>query len=122
MPLTAVEINSLVFNYGRLRVIDNISLKIPAGVSFGLLGSNGAGKTTLIRLMVGLLKPAAGTMLCLGHTPSAEIARETGYMPQLPALYNELTVEENIDFFAKIYGLRDGRLRKVRVGEVLRLI
>ena len=118
----AIAIKNLIFNYGKLRVIDNISLEIPTGISFGLLGSNGAGKTTLIRLMVGLLKPAGGSILFLGHPPSPAIARNTGYMPQLPALYNELTVEENIDFFARIYGLRDGRVRSARIEEVLRLI
>jgi ABC-2 type transport system ATP-binding protein len=122
MQGSAVSLENLFFNYGKLRVIDDISLEIPAGISFGLLGSNGAGKTTLIRLMVGLLKPASGSIRCLGRPPSPTTARNIGYMPQLPSLYNELTVQQNIDFFAHIYGLKDRKQRKQKVDEVIALV
>ncbi|HSW57430.1 MAG TPA: ABC transporter ATP-binding protein [Dehalococcoidales bacterium] len=118
----AVSVINLSFRYGQLKVVNNVSLEIPAGISLGLLGSNGAGKTTLIRLMVGLLKPAAGTIRCLGQPPSPSNARNIGYMPQLAALYNELTVEQNLDFFARIYGLRERQSRKARIEEVLKVI
>ncbi|MBN1369073.1 MAG: ABC transporter ATP-binding protein [Dehalococcoidaceae bacterium] len=118
----AVAIDNLSFNYGRLRVIDGLSLEVGAGTSFGLLGPNGSGKTTLIRLMVGLLKPAGGTIHCLGRPPSPARARNMGYMPQLPALYQELSVEQNIEFFARIYGMKDKRQRSQRVEEVIRLV
>jgi ABC-2 type transport system ATP-binding protein len=121
MTDAAIAVKNLVFNYGRLRAVDDLSLEIPAGTSFGLLGPNGSGKTTLIRLMVGLLRPAAGRIRCLGKPPSPAYARNTGYMPQLPALYAELTVQQNIDFFARIYGLRDRKQRAVRVDEVIKL-
>jgi ABC-2 type transport system ATP-binding protein len=117
----AIVVKNLAFNYGRLRVIDGISLEIPPGSSFGLLGPNGSGKTTLIRLMVGLLKPDAGSIRCLGKPPSPTNARNIGYMPQLPALYSELTVQQNIDFFARIYGMRDRKQRAQRVDEVIKL-
>jgi ABC-2 type transport system ATP-binding protein len=122
MSDTAVTIDKLTFNFGKLRVIDELSLEIPKGTSFGLLGPNGSGKTTLIRLMAGLLKPAAGTIRCLGKAPTPGNARQRGYMPQLPALYNELTVQQNIDFFARIYGLKDKKQRKERVDEVIKLV
>lgn len=122
MTETAIVIKNLAFNYGRLRVIDDLSLEIADGTSFGLLGPNGSGKTTLIRLMVGLLKPAAGSIRCLDKPPSPAQARNIGYMPQLPALYTELTVQQNIDFFARIYGLRDRNQRVKRVEEVIKLI
>lgn len=122
MNQAAVDIENLTFNYGNLKVINGVSLKIPKGNSFGLLGSNGAGKTTLIRLMVGLLKPATGSVLCLGQPPSPASARNTGYMPQLPSLYIELTVKQNIDFFAHIYGLKDRKQRSQRVDEVIKLV
>ena len=122
MQGNAISLNNLTFNYGKLRVIDNISLEIPSGISFGLLGPNGSGKTTLICLMVGLLKPATGSIRCLGNAPSPANARTRGYMPQLPALYNELTVEQNIDFFAHIYGLKNRKQRKQRVEEVIKLV
>ncbi|MBN1190962.1 MAG: ABC transporter ATP-binding protein [Dehalococcoidales bacterium] len=122
MENTAIAIENLKFSYGRTRVLDGLSLHIPAGISFGLLGANGSGKTTLIRLMVGLLKPASGLLTCLGKRPSPAIARQIGYMPQLASLYNELTVEQNIDFFAHIYGMRDRKQRIKRVDEVIRVI
>ena len=122
MMENAISIKKLDFNYGHLKVIDDISLEIPKGVSFGLLGSNGAGKTTLIRLMVGLLKPRSGNILCLGKSPSPANAGNVGYMPQLPSLYTELNVRQNIDFFARIYGLKDRLKRFQRVDEVIKLV
>ena len=120
MTDAAITIDGLAFNYGKLRVIDGLSLDVPSGISFGLLGPNGSGKTTLIRLMVGLLKPAAGAVRALGMAPMTA-SRSIGYMPQLPALYTELSVFQNIDFFARIYGLRDARERKRRVEEIIAL-
>ena len=122
MTDTAVTIENISFNYGHLKVIDDISLEIPRGISFGLLGSNGAGKTTFIRLMVGLLKPGCGHVVRLGKTPSTANAGSVGYMPQLPSLYTELSVRQNIDFFAKIYGLREKDKRFQRVEEVIQLV
>jgi ABC-2 type transport system ATP-binding protein len=118
----AIAIDKLAFNYGKLRVIDGLSLEIPKGTSFGLLGPNGSGKTTLIRLLVGLLKPAAGTIRCLGKIPTPGNAKSRGYMPQLPALYSELTVQQNIDFFARIYGMKDRKQREQRVEDVIKLV
>jgi ABC-2 type transport system ATP-binding protein len=122
MNENAISLQKLTFNFGKLRVIDGVDLEIPPGLSFGLLGSNGAGKTTLIRLMVGLLKPASGTVHCLGKKPSAATAKDMGYMPQLPALYNELTVAQNIDFFAHIYGLKNKKERTQRVDETIKVV
>jgi len=122
MDSMAISVSNLAFYYGGLKVIDDMSLAIEAGTSYGLLGPNGAGKTTLIRLMVGLLKPASGSIKCLGKTPSPATARQTGYMPQLPALYSELSVAQNIDFFARIYGLKNKEERSARVDEVVNLI
>jgi|WetSurMetagenome_2_1015567.scaffolds.fasta_scaffold55611_2 ABC-2 type transport system ATP-binding protein len=122
MNNTAISLQNLSFYYGKLKVINDISLEISSGISFGLLGSNGAGKTTLIRLMVGLLKPAAGNVRCLGQNPSPANARNIGYMPQLPSLYSELTVQQNIDFFAHIYGMKDTKQRVQRVDEVIKVV
>jgi ABC-2 type transport system ATP-binding protein len=122
MTDNAINVTNLSFNYGGLRVVNDLSLDVPAGTSFGLLGPNGAGKTTLIRLLVGLLKPAAGGIRRLGKAPSRANARTIGYMPQLPALYAELSVEQNIDFFARIYGMKDAKDRAERVTEVVKLV
>lgn len=122
MTDAAIDANNISFSYGKLKVIDDMSVAISPGTSYGLLGPNGAGKTTLIRLMVGLLKPASGSIKCLGKTVNRELARQIGYMPQLPALYNELTVRHNIDFFARIYGMRNKKERAQRVDEVINLV
>ena len=118
----AIAVNNLDFSYGHLKVIDDMTMKIESGTSYGLLGPNGAGKTTLIRLMVGLLKPAGGNILCLGKPPTRSMAKNIGYMPQLPALYSELSVEQNIDFFARIYGMKDRKARAQRVSEIIKIV
>jgi ABC-2 type transport system ATP-binding protein len=118
----AVEVDKLSFNYGRQRVLDELSLEVPQGISFGLLGPNGAGKTTLIRLLVGLLRPRLGTIRVLGQTPSPKVAHLIGYMPQLPSLYAELSVAQNVEFFARIYHLAGRTERKRRVEEIIKLV
>jgi ABC-2 type transport system ATP-binding protein len=122
MMNTAIAVKNVDFCYGKLKVINDMTIDIEPGTSYGLLGPNGAGKTTLIRLMAGLLKPAAGSIQCLGKSASHNMAQQVGYMPQLPALYSELTVTQNIDFFARVYGLRNVKLRKERIEEVVKLV
>ena len=117
----AVEVDKVSFSYNSLKAIDELSLQVPRGISFGLLGPNGAGKTTLIRLLVGLLQPSSGSIRILGQTPSRKIAHLIGYMPQLHSLYAELSVIQNVDFFARIYRLNDKTERTRRVEEVIRL-
>jgi len=118
----AVEVDKVSFSYSRLKVFDELSLRVPRGMSFGLLGPNGAGKTTLIRLLVGLLRPKSGSIRILGQKPSRKIAHLVGYMPQLHSLYAELSVIQNVDFFAHIYRLTDKTERNRRVEGVIRLV
>lgn len=118
----AVDVSDASFYYGSVKALDGLSLEIPAGISFGLLGPNGAGKTTLIRVLVGLLKLKRGDVRVLGERPSRRTAHRIGYMPQLHSLYLELSVRQNVDFFAKIYRLTDGAERARRVEEVIRLV
>ncbi len=118
----AVEVDKASFNYKNIRAIDELTLEIPAGISFGLLGPNGAGKTTLIRLLVGLLKPKAGSLRILGQTPSRQTAHLIGYMPQLPSLYTELSVIQNVNFFARVYRMNDKRQRNQHVEEAIKLV
>lgn len=117
----AVDISQVSFRYGKLKVLDDLSLQIPRGISFGLLGPNGAGKTTLIRVLAGLLKPRSGSVSILGRTPSRRTALFTGYMPQLHSLYVELSIEQNVSFFASIYGLK-GKEKRSRIEEVIRRV
>jgi len=98
----AVEIEKLSKHYGKLRALNNISLNVPEGTIYGLVGPNGAGKTSLIKALVGALKPSAGNIKVLGLDPLRDkwkLRRQIGYMPQSPALYDDLSAKVNIMFF-----------------------
>ena len=119
---SVVEAHQVVFSYGARRVLDALSLQVSPGEVFGILGVNGAGKTTLIRILVGLLKPRAGDVRVLGEESSPKLASRIGYMPQLSALYLELSVQQNLDFFARMYGLADSARRREAVEDVINLV
>jgi len=104
----AISVQGLSKSLGGRQVIDDFSIDVPAGHIFGFLGPNGSGKTTTIRMLCGLLTPDAGTGQCLGYdiiTESAQIKREVGYMPQRFGLYEDLSIRENLDFVARLYGM-----------------
>ena len=112
----AVDVQGVVKTFGRLRALDGITLSVRRGEIYGLLGPNGSGKTTLIRAIVGLLRPDSGTVTVLGRPmPELAVLSRIGYMTQAAALYPDLSVEENVRFFAAIYGAG-------RVDEVLRFV
>ena len=117
-----VEARSLTFSYGTLQVLNGLSLSVLEGEIFGVLGANGSGKTTLMRLMVGLLRHDGGTLAIHGESPSPRQAARVGYMPQLSALYQELSVRENVDFFARMYGMSDRASRGQSVEEAIALV
>jgi ABC-2 type transport system ATP-binding protein len=109
----AVRVEGLTRAFGSIRALDGVSLTVGGGEIYGLLGPNGAGKTTLIRSLVGLVTADSVTVTVLGRRmPDRAVLAEVGYMPQAPALYADLTVEENVRFFASVHGLdRDARAR-----------
>src|SRR5713226_1927797 len=114
-----VVARNLVKQFGKLYAVNKLSMTINAGETFGLIGPNGSGKTTLIRMLVGLIRPASGTIQIMGERiPSARISLYLGYMTQLSALYLDLTARENMQFFCNIYGLR-GREQRQRISEML---
>ena len=118
----AVETVGMRKVFGRLVAVDSLDLTIARGTVYGLLGSNGSGKTTTIRMLCGLLTPSAGRARVIGLDVAAEgegIRRRIGYMCQKFGLYDDLTVRENLEFYAEIYGLRRDALR-ARVDELLR--
>ena len=105
----AIEAVDLVKRFGAFVAVDHVTLDVQEGEVFGLLGSNGAGKSTLIRLFCGLLTPTAGTGRVLGldiTREAEEVRRRIGYMTQRFSLYEDLTVRQNLSFFAGVYGLR----------------
>jgi ABC-2 type transport system ATP-binding protein len=104
----AVMLENLVKRFGDFVAVDNVSLQIKRGEIFGFLGPNGAGKSTVIRILCGLLTPTSGRATVGGRdvaTQAEEIRRNIGYMSQKFSLYDDLTVEENIEFFGGMYGV-----------------
>ncbi len=123
MQATAViEATDLSFSYGARQVLSGLSLSVLEGEVFGVLGANGSGKTTLMRMMVGLLSANGGTLTVNGDIPSSRQAAQVGYMPQLSALYQELSVQENVNFFARMYGMSDRRVRAEAVDEAISIV
>ena len=105
----AVEVDSITKRFGDIKALNGVSLQVRRGEIYGLLGPNGAGKTTLIRCIVGLVEPGSGSVTVLGKKlPNLDVLRGVGYMTQAAALYPGLSVEENLKFFAAIYGVEGG--------------
>ena len=104
----AVEARALIKKFGQIHAVDGIDLSLPPGRIYGLLGPNGSGKTTLIRLLTGLASATSGTARVLGvEMPSRENLARIGYMTQADGIYPELSVWENLRFFAALYGQTD---------------
>lgn len=101
----AVEVRQVRKRFGAIQALDGLSLRVPRGQIYGLLGPNGSGKTTLIRSILGLVAPEEGEVEVLGvRMPEREVLGRIGYMTQAAALYTDLTAEENVRFFAAIAG------------------
>lgn len=100
-----LETTALQKHFGKIPAVDGVNLSIKSGEIYGLIGPNGSGKTTLLRLCLGLLLPTAGAVQLLGEPiPNKAILSKVGYMTQASALYQELTVRENVAFFAGMCG------------------
>jgi len=104
----SIDVSGLNKSFGDKHVVRDLSLKVPRGQIFGFLGPNGSGKTTSIRMICGLLTADSGSGTCLGYDvmrESASIKREVGYMTQKFSLWEDLTIRENLDFIARMYGM-----------------
>jgi ABC-2 type transport system ATP-binding protein len=115
----AIEVEGLTKSFGGRPVVKDFSLKVKRGEIYGFLGPNGSGKTTTIRMLCGLLKPDAGKGVVLGHDVVQEtpaIKRQVGYMTQRFSLWEDLTIRENLEFVARMYGMRN---RKEAVSKAL---
>jgi ABC-2 type transport system ATP-binding protein len=111
-----IDVHGLTKRYGKRVVVDNFDLRVAKGRIYGFLGPNGSGKTTTIRMLCGLLTPDSGEGTCMSYnirTQAALIKRRVGYMTQRFGLYEDLSLEENLDFIARVYAVAE-RPRKVR--------
>ena len=105
-----IDVERLNKSFGRKHVVKDFSLQVRRGEIYGFLGPNGSGKTTSIRMLCGLLRPDSGRGTCLGYDvvrETAAIKREVGYMTQRFSLWEDLTIRENLEFVARMYGMKD---------------
>lgn len=117
--LPIIDVQGLTKRYGNRVVVDHFDMQVPKGRIYGFLGPNGSGKTTTIRMLCGLLTPDEGEGTCLGfnlRTEAAKIKRQVGYMTQKFGLYDDLSIEENLDFIARVYDVPN---RKSRLNDTL---
>jgi ABC-2 type transport system ATP-binding protein len=120
----AIKIESLKRNYGNVTAVKGVSYSVSEGEMFGLVGPDGAGKTTTIRMLTGLLRPDSGNAKVLGYdllTQQNLIKNEIGYLSQKFSLYGDLTIDENIEFFADIHGVKNFKDRRNELLEFTRL-
>lgn len=113
--MQAIVVEQLTKRFGSFVAVNGISFAVREGEIFGFLGPNGSGKTTTIRMLLGLLRPSSGRALVLGYDvvrEASKIRRQAGYMSQRFSLYDDLTVEENLNFYGGTYGLQGSRLRE----------
>ena len=120
----AIELEGVSKAFGRFKAVDELSFRVPRGAMFGLLGPNGAGKTTTIRMICGLLHADAGHITVLGHDPIRDhraLTGKVGYLSQRFSLYGDLSIDENIAFFAEIHGVADYHARRDRLLDMTQL-
>jgi ABC-2 type transport system ATP-binding protein len=121
--MNSIEVKALTKKFGSFVSVDNISFSVKKGEIFGFLGANGAGKSTTIKMLCGMLEPTSGDALVGGYSIKKEsdnVKKNIGYMSQRFSLYNDLSIIENIKFFAGVYGL-EGELLKERINWVLKI-
>lgn len=121
---SVIKINSLHKSYGETNAVNGITISVNKGEMFGLVGPDGAGKTTTIRIMCGLLNPDEGTVFLLDKDIVKEkksIQKSIGYLSQKFSLYGDLTIDENIEFFADIHNVKDFKKRRDELLEFTRL-
>jgi ABC-2 type transport system ATP-binding protein len=122
--MAVIELNRVTKRYGAVTALADVSCSIDRGEMFGIIGPDGAGKTTMIRVMCGLLRAESGRVAIAGHDPVRDhrlVSNRVGYLSQRFSLYGDLSIDENIAFFADIHGVSDYRARRDRLLDMTRL-
>ena len=118
--MDAIRVEGLSKRYGKIEALGGVDLRVSEGMVFGLVGPNGAGKTTLIKALVGALRPTGGEVRVLSLDPleeRAELRQRIGYMPQFSALYEDLSAQDNVEFFGAAHRTLDLKKRSAEVLE-----
>lgn len=113
----AIETHELTRKFGKFTAVDSVSFTVERGEVFGFLGANGAGKSTTIRMLTGILLPTSGSATVAGYqvvNDQDKVRRNIGYMSQRFSLYNDMTVEENLSFYAGVYGMSSSEIQIIR--------
>ncbi len=124
MTTTALTLTAVTKTFGDITAVDAVSLSVQPGEMFALVGPDGSGKTTVIRMLCGIIVPSAGELSVLGYdvkTKIKEVRRRIGYLSQKFSLYGDLTIDENIEFFAEIHGIREYQSRRTELLDFMRL-
>ena len=119
-----ISLSHVTKRYGSIDAVKDVSFDVAPGEMFGLIGPDGAGKTTTIRSICGLVRVESGTVSVLGHDPVGQhraVTKDVGYFSQRFSLYGDLSIDENIAFFAEIHGVRDYEQRRTRLLDMMRL-
>jgi ABC-2 type transport system ATP-binding protein len=122
--MDAIRVEGLSKRYGKVEALGGVDLGVAEGTVFGLVGPNGAGKTTLIKALVGALRPSGGEVRVLGLDPlkeRTELRQQIGYMPQVPALYEDLSARDNVEFFGAAHRVPELREKTDEVLELTEL-
>ncbi len=123
-PAPVIEVRGLSKRFGKFTAVDEVSFTVLRGEIFGILGPNGSGKTTTIRMLCGLMSPSAGSATVAGSdvgTQPDQVKARIGYMSQAFGLYRDLTVDENLEFYAGVYGLEPNSKRIAWAKHAMRL-
>ncbi|HSS77293.1 MAG TPA: ABC transporter ATP-binding protein, partial [Thermoanaerobaculia bacterium] len=123
-PVAMVTVAGMTRRYGKTVAAEDVTFEVHRGEMFGLIGPDGAGKTTTLRVVLGLLAPNAGTVRTCGLEPvkqGAQLSKKIGYLSQRFSLYGDLTVDENVSFFASIHGVKGWKSRRDELLDLLRM-
>ena len=118
VPVNVVTVSNLIKQFGRFAALRGVTAEFSGGKLYAILGDNGAGKTTMLRTLAGLSQPSNGEVTILGATRFHDICRQVGYMAHPSLLYDEMSGMENLQYFARLYGITDG----TRCAEVIRAV